>query len=164
MEISSVDRTIVVTTYEGLHTHQSPITSRASTTSLGILHSESSASSAAATPHGFGSSVGTKASLPFGLPQIPNQYQQHQNPYMYSSSSSTTLNNIINITSSSNSSAFINNNHPTTSLFNLPTNFVQQRGSYNVNSSSANSTLLRDHGLLQDIVPSQIRKDKNKEE
>lgn len=140
VERSSDDPTIVVTTYEGQHTHQSPITPR-SISSLGILqHSES----VAAQYGGFGSvATAVGASLPlFGLPQIQN-HQHHQHPNYISPS---TLNNINII-----SSGFIN----------LPGNIVQERYSHNLQSSAS---LLRDHGLLQDIVPSQMRKDENKEE
>lgn len=137
VERSSDDPTTVVTTYEGQHIHPSPATPRGS---IGIAPMDSGS--------GFISSVAATASVvPFGVPQMQPPYQQQQHSYIYSSPPS------LNMISSSNSTGF---NSP-----NSLAAFVQERRN-NINGyvpSSANSSLLRDHGLLEDIVPTQMRKE-----
>ncbi|XVF62423.1 hypothetical protein PTKIN_Ptkin09bG0006400 [Pterospermum kingtungense] len=126
VERSSDDPTIVVTTYEGQHTHPYPITPRGS---FGIAPDSSS--------------FGAASAPSFVVPQP--QYLQHQQqgqPYIYTSSPS------LNITTTSSS---FNPSFPV---------FLQERR-FSPNSSSASS--LRDHGLLQDIVPTQMRKEAKEE-
>ncbi|KAJ8766347.1 hypothetical protein K2173_022406 [Erythroxylum novogranatense] len=119
VERSCDDTSIVVTTYEGQHTHPCPITPRGS---IGVL-SESS---------GFG-----VASSSFVLPQAQPL------AYMYSSSPSLNL---------STSAA---------STFNPSSFFLRER--HSTISPSPSSLLNDDYGLLQDIVPSQMRKEPKKE-
>lgn len=113
MERSSEDPAVVITTYEGQHTHPSPLTQRAS---FGILADHSN--------HGF-------------VLQQPHPYQQHA--YMYNASPS------LNITTSNSFSP----------------NLLHERRMDT--SPSSQSCLLRDHGLLQDIVPTQMRKEPKEE-
>lgn len=125
VERSSDDPTIVVTTYEGQHTHPSPATPRGS---IGISPMDSG---------GFIGSA-TTASVPFVVPQLPH-YQQQQHSYIYSSHPSL---NMISSTDFPNPS--------------LPA-FVQERHHNNNYVPSSANSLLRDHGLLEDIVPTQMR-------
>lgn len=137
VERSSDDPTTVVTTYEGQHTHPCPVTPRGT---IGIAHSASAAESGAFMTSPFG---GTMPLLPTHHHQ---QYHQYH-PYIYSSTPS--LSNI----STSN-----------TNISGLPS-FVQERHNYNysnmmvTSSSASHSLVMRDHGLLQDIVPTQMRKE-----
>ncbi|KAG6664165.1 probable WRKY transcription factor 48 [Carya illinoinensis] len=77
---------------------------------------------------------------PFVVPHP--QYQQQQHPYIYS------LQPRLNVSTS------------TTNLNHAFPSFVQDQRRFGTSSA----TFLRDHGLLQDIVPSQTRKDQFKEE
>ncbi|XP_021906738.1 probable WRKY transcription factor 48 [Carica papaya] len=135
VERSSEDPTIVVTTYEGQHTHPCPITPRGSIGS--ILPQNPTAENL----------IGATASS-FLEPPYLNR-QQHQRPYIYSPSPSS---NVINI-STSNSTGPVG-----TTTFIDPTSFSSFANVPPAPSPSPTPTLslLRDHGLLQDIVPSQM--------
>ncbi|XAR49709.1 hypothetical protein NMG60_11032986 [Bertholletia excelsa] len=127
VERSSDDPTIVVTTYEGTHTHLCPVAPRGG---IGI------------SPEAFGGG-GSAASFA-NIPQ-PHHYQQ---PYFHNQTPSTLSfsgANNNNITLSSSSSSF-------------PTPVQERR------FRPPPSSLLRDHGLLQDmIVPSQMPKEPKEE-
>ncbi|GMI66647.1 hypothetical protein HRI_000334000 [Hibiscus trionum] len=104
VERSFSDPSIVVTTYEGQHTHPSPIMPRPNLNSSHL----SSAMPAAA----------------FGMPMQwtpPHYHRHHQQPF-------------------------------TNSL--VPLNF-----GHNIGSSAPGPSLLKDHGLLQDILPSHMLKE-----
>lgn len=119
VERSSDDQTIVVTTYEGQHTHPSPITPRGN---IGFMASDS-------TPFGV-----TSASS-FVVPQPQYLLNQHH-PFIYTSSPSLSI--------TSTTTTF--NNDPSFS------SFINQERRITTPSPAS---LLRDRGLLQDIVPSQ---------
>lgn len=134
VERSSDDPTIVVTTYEGTHTHPCPVTPRGS---IGIMPEST----------GFGG-IGTSS---FNLNPPPRHYyyqqqhhqqqQQHQQQQPYFHNPTTSL-------------SFSTTTNPT-----FPT-FVQERPFCPSSSSSS----LRDHGLLQDIiVPSHMWKEPKEE-
>ncbi|KAK7303663.1 hypothetical protein RJT34_14575 [Clitoria ternatea] len=113
VERSSEDPSIVVTTYEGQHTHPCPATSRAS---LGLLHEPGFGGGSIGSPH-------------FALPRHHYQFQQQQaSPLMYNS----TPNSYMNTTSFG---GFVMDNNP------------NHRGFGHVHEA-----LLRDNGLLQDII------------
>uniref|UniRef100_A0A6P3YYU6 probable WRKY transcription factor 48 n=1 Tax=Ziziphus jujuba TaxID=326968 RepID=A0A6P3YYU6_ZIZJJ len=130
VERSSDDPSIVVTTYEGQHTHPSPATPRGS---IGIAPMESG---------GFVPPAATSPS-PFVIPQLPNYQQQQQHSFIYSSPPS------LNISSSTTGFS------PSSSSSSSFPAFVQERHNYNYIPSSA--SLLRDYGLLEDLVSTQMR-------
>lgn len=116
VERSCDDPSIVVTTYEGQHSHPCPVTPRGS---IGI------------TPESAGGCFSAMAS-PFVFPQQPQAF-------MYNNSSQPPLN--VGATNNLNPSFH---------------SFVRESRRF---GASPGAALLRDHGLLQDIVPSQMRKE-----
>ncbi|KAL6952526.1 hypothetical protein U1Q18_015854 [Sarracenia purpurea var. burkii] len=128
VERSSDDPSIVVTTYEGTHTHTCPVTPRGS---IGIAPLESAV---------YGGVGGGASSFVIPQPHHHHYQQQEQQPY-----------NFHNQTTPSLSFSTSNSSFPS---------FLQER---RFCPSSSSSSLLRDHGLLQDIVPSQVRKEPKEE-
>ncbi|XP_028787834.1 probable WRKY transcription factor 48 [Neltuma alba] len=152
VERSSEDSSIVVTTYEGQHTHPSPVTTRASV--------------------GFGPARASCGLL--GSPQqyvVPPQAQhQHQHlsnhlqeqdhvqaqddALLYNSASPLLPLSITNPTSSSSSFSSFRHHHRLLGF-----------GPSSTTAASSQANLSRDNGLLQDIIVStQMRKEEEKEE
>lgn len=138
---------MVVTTYEGQHTHPCPATSRAS---LGFMHEPSGGfcpTSGLTSPH-------------FLLPQQHQhfrdqnvQHTQAQAAMLYNSSYSTSLSSPLNVVNSASSVNYVN-----TSLSNGFLNDQEnRRDSVASRAVASQANLLWDNGLLQDIVPTQMR-------
>ena len=131
VERSSDDPSIVMTTYEGQHTHPFPMTPRGH---IGMLTSP-------ILDHG---ATTASSSSSFSIPQPRYLLSQHHQPYniMYNNSLSM-------INQSSSDGTFVNPGSSSFPVF-----------SYDVSLASTSTTsAIRDHGLLQDIIPSQIRSD-----
>ncbi|TYH27393.1 hypothetical protein ES288_A02G066600v1 [Gossypium darwinii] len=131
VERSSDDPTIVVTTYEGQHTHPCPIMPRGA---IGIAPD----SSAFGAPSFI-------IPQPMYLNHQQQQQQQQLQPYIYNSTPS------LNITTASS-----NIIHPS-----FP-GFLQEKPRFSNPNPSALSH--RDHGLLQDIVPTPMRTEAKEED
>ncbi|OIW20499.1 hypothetical protein TanjilG_13565 [Lupinus angustifolius] len=127
VERSSDDPTIVVTTYEGQHTHPCPATSRAS---LGFMQYRNSG--VLGSHHHF---------------VLPHHHQQQFHQALSYDSTTPPLNSTSEFANSSSFSALFQDQE------NHHQGFVPSR-----------TTFLRDNGLLQDIVPTQMRKEKKEED
>ncbi|KAK4380128.1 hypothetical protein RND71_001990 [Anisodus tanguticus] len=138
VERSSEDPSIVVTTYEGTHTHPCPITPRGS---IGILPETAGYSGSIGGLGGGGGGGGT-SSLYF--PQFHYQVQQQQSTYFHTPTLPRSF-----TSNTSDSSLFSTTNSSQERMFSP--------------STSSSSPLARDHGLLQDMVPSQMRNDPKEE-
>ncbi|CAH8279034.1 unnamed protein product [Arabidopsis lyrata] len=131
VERSSDDPSIVMTTYEGQHTHPFPMTPRGH---IGMLTSP-------ILDHG----ATTASSSSFSIPQPRYLLTQHHQPYnMYN-------NNSLNMINRSSSDGTFVNPEPSSSFPGFGYDMSQ--------ASTSTSSSIRDHGLLQDILPSQIRSD-----
>ncbi|KAF3503155.1 hypothetical protein F2Q69_00039726 [Brassica cretica] len=129
VERSSDDPYIVMTTYEGQHTHPFPMTRG----HIAMLTSP-------ILNHG----ATTASSSSFSIPQPRYLLTQHHQPY-----SSMYNNSLSMINQSSSDGTFVNPGSSSFPVF-----------SYDVSLASTSTTsAIRDHGLLQDIIPSQIRSD-----
>ncbi|KAG7605490.1 putative WRKY transcription factor 48 [Arabidopsis thaliana] len=131
VERSSDDPSIVMTTYEGQHTHPFPMTPRGH---IGMLTSP-------ILDHG----ATTASSSSFSIPQPRYLLTQHHQPYnMYNNNSLSMINR------RSSDGTFVNPG-PSSSFPGFGYDMSQ--------ASTSTSSSIRDHGLLQDILPSQIRSD-----
>lgn len=130
VERSYTDPSIVVTTYEGQHTHPCTVLPRGAMPSPGF-------------GSGIGIRAGAGAASPFALPMQMANSNHFQMNYI-SSLVPHQLNHFGNLPSSNTSTNTNTNTSVVTSCSRL---------------APVSAALLRDHGLLQDIVPSIMKKE-----
>ncbi|KAG2305507.1 hypothetical protein Bca52824_034158 [Brassica carinata] len=137
VERSFDDPSIVMTTYEGQHTHPFPMTPRGH---IGMLTSP-------ILDHGATTALSSSSSSSssFSIPQPRYLLPQHHQPYnrMYTNNSLSMINR------SSSDGTFVN---PGSSSFHGISYDMSQ-------ASTLTTSAIRHRGLLQDILPSQIRSD-----
>lgn len=146
VERSCEDPSIVVTTYEGTHTHPCPITPRGT---FGIMPETATFDS------GFGGGGGSSTTSHFAMPQMFHHQYQHQQQQQQQQQQSYFHNLItspLTLISTNNSS----NTNPT-----FPPLF--QERPFCPSASSSSLAMTRDHGLLQDMLPSQMMKERKEE-
>lgn len=148
VERSCDDPTIVVTTYEGKHTHPSPVMPRGSASAAGFLQSDIGC--------GFGSSIG---GVPMQMTRshLYPHHQQQVPPY---------FRNLSPLNFGSETTATTNANGVVTNASMGIVNSSESRR-FCTSASSPNTiaaSLIRDHGLLQDIVPSDMRNNEGRKE
>lgn len=158
VERSSDDTSIVVTTYEGQHTHPSPAMSRAA--SLGLMH-DAAGFGAGSVGVGVGLGLGSRHHFVLSQPQQHQQFhdqtvqvqvqqQQVAPALLYNSSSALPPLNVVNsaatnYVNASSFGGFLQNQENHSRGFEPSSRFM------------VSQALLRDNGLLQDIiVPTQM--------
>ncbi|KAM6541426.1 hypothetical protein CsatB_005873 [Cannabis sativa] len=145
VERSFTDPSVVVTTYEGQHTHPSPLISRPT------HHHHTTAAVPPVAAAAF-------TNMPFQFRhhgQLPQQYHfMTDHHHLLSSSSSLSLPSNHNNNNNSNSFANNNNNNNGVTTNSSAVAFLHERRFCNPSPAPA---LITDHGLLQDIVPSNMR-------
>ncbi|XP_028771038.1 WRKY transcription factor 23 [Neltuma alba] len=132
VERSFSDPSIVVTTYEGQHTHPSPVMPRSNLAGMD-----------ASLPAGV--SAGCAAS--FGFPMQGNLLSQYHHPQQRQ---------VLHNNNTISSTGFPNNSNTDSTSKKAAFAFAQDIRFCN---SGATAAFLRDHGLLQDIVPSHMLKE-----
>ncbi|XP_021768705.1 probable WRKY transcription factor 23 [Chenopodium quinoa] len=139
VERSFTDPSIVVTTYEGQHAHPCTVLPR------GVMPSPGYGV-------GVGGGCGASAASPFALPVQMVNNQLHMN---YVTGLVPQLNHFGN----NNSLTLPNNINVGNSCSILASQEKRFCGGGAANSTPVSAALLRDHGLLQDIVPSIMKKE-----